>query len=219
MGRRSTKNRLSTKISKKKDIDGIDPEFLAECVALYKKQEKEKEEEKEKEKAAALRELEIMADDFASPQSTAASLEAKYYYHGLPSKPVLVARSGTDTWRLPPGPDAHLRVPEKELRPGFHHGLSEVWGGHLGRQTYEVLDSMGVKWTSMDVVRIGVVDEYEQFVAPVIIWIGVKPGTLSREDGLAAVKECKKLLVANDIDDVEVEIRESEVHRWGSINT
>jgi hypothetical protein len=70
---------------------------------------------------------------------------------------------------------------------------------------------MGVKWTSMDFVQIGVVVES---VAPVIVWIGVKPDTISGEDGVAAAKECKKLLVANDTFDVELEIRESVV--WGS---
>jgi len=72
---------------------------------------------------------------------------------------------------------------------------------------------MGVKWTSMDPVRIGVEGES---VAPVIVWIGVQPNTLSGKDGLAAAQECKELLVANDIYDVEIEIRESVV--WGGIN-
>ena len=60
-----------------------------------------------------------------------------------------------------------------------------------------------MNWASMDLVRIGV-----------IVWIGVKPDTLFGKDGLAAAKECKKLLVANNIYDVEVEIRGSVV--WGS---
>jgi len=187
-----------------------DAEFLAECVAIYKKKEEEKEQ-------AALKKLKSITDDFASPQSTAACLEAKYYYYGLPSQPVLVARSGTDPWEPPPGPDAHLKLPEKQFGHASHHALNAVWKDHLGRQTYEVLDSMGVKWTSVDVVRIGVVDEYLQLVAPVIVWIGVKPGTVSHEDGLAAVKACKKLIVESDIQDVEVEMRESIV--WGTFAT
>ena len=42
-----------------------------------------------------------------------------------------------------------------------------------------------------------------------VVWIGVKPDTLSGEDGLAVAKECRQLLMASEILDVEVEIRES----------
>jgi hypothetical protein len=156
-----------------------------------------------------------LADELASPQGTTASLrlplsdvEAKYYYHGLPSKPILVARTGTDTWKLPTGPWPHL--PLKELRTVGNHPLMEVWEDGLAIRICKVLNSMDVKWTSMDLVRIGVEGES---VAPVIVWIGSQPDTLSGKDGLAAAQECKKLLVANDIHDVEVEIRESVV--WG----
>ncbi|KAL6301212.1 hypothetical protein BKA93DRAFT_828484 [Sparassis latifolia] len=68
-----------------------------------------------------------------------------------------------------------------------------------------------MKWTSTDVARIGFVGES---VAPVVVWIGVKPDTLCGEDGLAVAQECKQLLVANEILDVEVEIRESVVTRY-----
>ena len=68
-----------------------------------------------------------------------------------------------------------------------------------------------MKWTSTDVARIGFVGES---VAPILVWIGVKPNTLSGEVGLAVAKECKQLLVASEILDVEVEIRESVVTRY-----
>jgi len=147
----------------------------------------------------------------ASAEITAApisDLEAKHYYYGLRSRPILVARTGNDTWKLSTGPWAH--PPCKELRPVGNHPLNRVWDS-LGSQIHDILESKGVKWTSMDVVRIGIVDEH---IAPVIIWIGVMPNTLSREDGSVVVKECKQLLVANEILDVEVEIRESVVIRF-----
>jgi len=156
-----------------------------------------------------------VTDELASPQDSSASfrlplsdVEAKKYYHGLPSKPILVARTGTDTWKQPSGPWPCL--PVKELRTVGNHPLREVWGKKFAVQICKILDSMGVKWTSMDPVRIGVEGES---VAPVIVWIGVQPNTLSGKDGLAAAQECKELLVANDIYDVEIEIRESVV--WG----
>ncbi len=39
----------------------------------------------------------------------------------------------------------------------------------------------------------------------------MRPGSLSREDGVVVVSRCKKLLVDHDLTDVEVEIRESDV--------
>ncbi|PUU82988.1 hypothetical protein B9Z19DRAFT_1073578 [Tuber borchii] len=157
----------------------------------------------------------------ASPTSTAATpllpaseLEAKHYYHGLPSRPVLVARTGKDTWKLPTGPWAYLR--DKELRPVGDHLLKEVWDNHLIAPILNILKSKEVKWTSIDVVRIGFADES---VAPVVVWIGVKPDTLSREDGFAVANECKQLLVAKKIHDVEVEIRESIVTRLVKITS
>jgi len=122
---------------------------------------------------------------------------------------LFVARTGNDTWKLPTGPEAYL--PSKELRTVGNRRLREVWEDMTAVQIHDVFDFMSVRWTSMDLVRIGVVGES---VAPVIVWISVKPDTISGKDGIAAAKECKELLVANDIYDVEVEIRESVV--WGS---
>ncbi|KAG0129316.1 hypothetical protein HOY82DRAFT_652199 [Tuber indicum] len=152
----------------------------------------------------------------ASPKSTTASLphtitamEAKHYYYGLYSKPILVARTGNDTWEVPTGPEAYLQP--KELRTVGNHPLKHVWEDNLSFQIHNILESKGVKWTSTDVARIGFVGES---IAPVVVWIGVKPDTLSAKDGLAVATECKQLLVANKILDVEVEIRESVVTRY-----
>jgi hypothetical protein len=120
-----------------------------------------------------------------------------------------VARTSTNTWKLPSDPEAYL--PRKELRPIGNHPLKAVWEDKLAPPIHDILESKGVKWTSIDILRIGV-DE-ERF-APTVVWIGVMPGSLSGEDGLAAAKECKQILVANEILDVEVEIRESVVTRY-----
>jgi len=154
----------------------------------------------------------------ASPERTATALrnpgpisdiEAKHYYYGLYSKPVLIARTGNNAWEEPTGPEAYL-LP-KELRTVGNHPLQEVWEDELSDRMHKILEREGVRWTSTDVARIGFVAESW---APVCIWIGVEPNTLSREDGFNIAQECKKLLVANNIHDVEVEIRESVVTRY-----
>jgi hypothetical protein len=133
-------------------------------------------------------------------------MEAKYYYAGLPSAPALVARTGTAPWEAPTGPEAYRKL--KELRVVGNHALKDVWEDNLALKLHALLDSMKAKWTSTDVVRIGNTGESS---APVILWIGVMPASLSGHDGVVVAFKCRELLVEYDIFDVDVEIRESVV--------
>src|SRR5579863_1305445 len=135
-------------------------------------------------------------------------MEAKCYYAGLPSSPVLVARTGTTPWNEPTGPEAYLVY--QELRPVGNHTLKEVWEDNLALKIHALLDSMKVKWTSTDIVRIG---NAEESSAPVILWIGVMHASLSGNDGAVVASKCREILVQYDIADVNVEIRESVVTR------
>jgi len=136
-------------------------------------------------------------------------MEARCYYYGLPSRPVLVARSGTTPWEPPTGPEAYLRP--KELRTVFNHQLNQVWEDGLAHKVMAALESREVKWTSLDVVRIGYEGEPH---SPGIVWIGVIPGSLSGTDGVVVARECREILEKHDITDVDVEIRESMVIRY-----
>ena len=168
--------------------------------------------------------------------SPLSELEAKFYYAGLSGTPLVARTSTTpweiptspETYQRlqelraildkPSGLDWEAEIASKrdelldsmklkELHPAdSHHQLKEVWEGNLSRKVITILDSMGVKWNSIDVVRIGYAGEHPY---PAVIWIGVTPRTLSGDDGAAVVSECHKLLVEHDITDVEVEIRES----------
>ncbi|KAK7447030.1 hypothetical protein VKT23_014243 [Stygiomarasmius scandens] len=161
-----------------------------------------------------------MANENNSPPTTILSssptlpsppseMEVKFYYAGLPSSPVLVARTDAP-WKAPTGPEAYRVI--RELRPVGNHALKlhEVWEDNLAFKLHALLDSMQVKWTSTDVVRIGNVDES---FAPVVLWIGVMPTSLSGDDGVVVAFKCQELLGEYDITDVEVEIRESVVTR------
>jgi len=139
---------------------------------------------------------------FPLPPSVA---ESVCYYAGLPSRPTLVARTGVP-WVAPTGPEAYSVY--KELRAAGNHALKNIWEDNLALKIHAVLDLMKVKWTSTDVVRIKPVDES---FAPVVLWIGVIPGSLSGDDGVVVAFKCRETLRENDITDVEVEIRESVV--------
>jgi len=136
-------------------------------------------------------------------------MEAKHYYHGLYSEPVLIARTGSNAWVVPSGPEAFLRP--NELGAVSDPALSEVWEGGLAFRIHEILEANTVRWTTTDVVRIGFVGEC---TAPVVLWIGVTPDTLSHGDGQIVAKACKELLAVHNINDIEVEIREANVIRY-----
>jgi hypothetical protein len=138
-------------------------------------------------------------------QSTA---EAVFYYAGLPSRPLLIARSSATTTPWVARPVC------KELRVVGDHALSNgVWEDKLAPPFLTVLESEGVMWTSVDVVRIGNTSA-RQSSAPVILWVGVMPGSLTPADGLTVALKCKKYLEQEGITDVHVELRESVVTRW-----
>ncbi|KZT04526.1 uncharacterized protein LAESUDRAFT_715565 [Laetiporus sulphureus 93-53] len=149
-----------------------------------------------------------MADRPTTLPSPSSDKEAIFYYAGLPSGPRLVARTGTTPWKEPTGPEAYRKL--KELRPVGNHPLSEVWEDGLALKIHDLLDTMKVKWTSIDVVRIR---DVETSSAPVILWIGVVPASLSGEDGVVVASKCRELLVEYGITDVDVEIRESVITR------
>ncbi|TFY71083.1 hypothetical protein EVG20_g1921 [Dentipellis fragilis] len=145
------------------------------------------------------------------PLSPPSEKEAIFYYAGLPSGPRLVARSGIVPWSEPTGPEAYRVI--RMLHPVGDHPIKEVWEDNLALKLHALLDSMKVKWTSTDVVRIGNADESYNS-APVVIWIGVIPASLSGADGVVAASKCKELLVVEyNITDVDVEIRQSIVSR------
>jgi len=69
------------------------------------------------------------------------------------------------------------------------------------------LDSKGVKWTSLDPIRMGYASESSP---PVIVWIGVVPGSLTGEKGVEVATHCRGILSTHNVD-IHVEIRESMV--------
>jgi hypothetical protein len=121
---------------------------------------------------------------------------------------VLVARTGATPYKAPTGPEAYPR--RKELRIVGDHEIKELWEDDLAFKVHAILGENKVEWTSTDVVRIGYVEESS---SNVVLWIGVKPGSLSYEQGIEVALQCKRLLLEYGINDVDVEIRQSEVIR------
>ena len=134
--------------------------------------------------------------------------ETEFYYVGLPSCPILVARSSVAPWEPPTGPEAYHE--RKELRPVGQHPISTIWAHDLAPEVHAYLADQKVQWTSTELVRIGKATERP---LPVVLWIGVQPKSLSGEDGHIVAAELQRRLQERGLDDVEVEIRESVVTR------
>ncbi|KAF8472265.1 hypothetical protein DFH94DRAFT_767632 [Russula ochroleuca] len=144
-----------------------------------------------------------------SPPPHLSEQESKYYYAGLYSRPVLIARTGTTPWEAPTGLEAYTRP--KVLRIVGNHEIKDVWEDDLALKVHAILEQKGVDWTSTDVVRIGYADEPS---GNVVLWIGAKPDSVSYPVAIDAVFACRGLLLDHGIVDVDVEMRESEVTRY-----
>ncbi len=122
-------------------------------------------------------------------------------FYGLPSNPKSIYKTG-DEWPRPMG-HAQQRVP-REARPICNHPIQDVWPT-LGKQVYEFLDSLDVKWTTIDTVRFALKEGGE--AGPLHLWIGVEPKTLSFEGAQVAAVGCKSILA--NFPDIEIAFRES----------
>jgi len=137
-----------------------------------------------------------------SPGDCDVDPEAKSYYRNLPSKPTLIFRTGTPTEKLI-GPETyHVK---REIRPVFDDKFAAVWE-KMGTCVYEYLDSVTVKWTTIDVVRFA---EPGKSAGPIVLWVGVEPGSLSRKDAEVAARACEDILRSFGIVGVEIAFRES----------
>jgi len=107
--------------------------------------------------------------------------EKRDYYHGLPSAPSLVARSDAAETEWEYRGDNLWYVPSKKLVPvGRHPIVDAINNTSLRDDVMEILDSRLPGWNCMDVVRIGL----SFGPKPVILWIGVHPGSTTSELGL-----------------------------------
>ncbi|KAH9172465.1 hypothetical protein EDB89DRAFT_2242911 [Lactarius sanguifluus] len=123
-------------------------------------------------------------------------------FYGFPSNPISVYRTG-DTWPVPKGPQAR-RVP-REPRPICNHPIQAVWHT-VGVQVYKFLDSIEVKWSTIDPVRFA---EKGGEAGPLYLWVGVDPRSLSLKGAKAAAVGCKRILADAQFPNVEIAFRES----------
>jgi hypothetical protein len=139
-----------------------------------------------------------------SPPYSVYNTEAIVYYVGLPSRQKLVCHTGDTLWEEPCGLWGYTVT--KELKPVFDHKIIIVWKT-VADEVVQHLDSLKVRWTSIDSVRLANIEE--ETIGPVMLWIGVFPSSISSEDAYTAVLGGLAILKQFDLSDVNVEFRES----------
>ncbi|MCJ1462978.1 hypothetical protein MMC07_001582 [Pseudocyphellaria aurata] len=138
--------------------------------------------------------------------------EAKYYLYGLYSEARLIARSNSDIWMQPTGPEAYFE--KKEFRPFGPHLLNDLWEDSIGPIIDAYLLENEVQCTILNPLRIAVAD---QPISLPVIMIGVNHDTLFPSFGLEIAMKCRSILVSYQIEDVHVIIYESRYHHHAAL--
>ncbi|KAK1844964.1 hypothetical protein CCHR01_12425 [Colletotrichum chrysophilum] len=139
----------------------------------------------------------------------------RYYYHGLPSNPTLLARSPDPTWNPPidnyePGFYSPSPV-DKYLSPLGRHPITEKWNnddGSASLRSHVLQNLKGVNWTSVDILRCG--HQHEEDL-PAILFVSVEPGSTTPEEAQQLADRCAATLINHGLTDVSCEVKESHV--------
>lgn len=155
--------------------------------------------------------------DFGNTLSAPSRREQITYYCGLPSQPILVARTGTKKWTKTP---EDLWGYYKFLAPLGRHPIIELWkeGRELATLIIDAIKRL--HWVSVDILRVGESIPFEPVLPlenhPVVLFVTVKPGSATWEIAHPVALDCKAILCSFDLNDVDVEIKESEQERLAS---
>lgn len=138
--------------------------------------------------------------------------ERKYYYLGLLGCPPLVGRSnaGTAKWQLRVE-DEHT-VKKNCGRVGQHPIVEKCKTTSLFKEIIHLLNTSLPGWTCIDILRIGEsASDLPRDENPVIVWVGVVPGSTSSRLGVHVAQRCHAILKSSELDDVHCEVCEAVV--------
>jgi hypothetical protein len=146
--------------------------------------------------------------------------ERASYYNGSTGDdhhPVLVYRSDFSTTPFTKPTGRFATLPVKSLRGAFGTPLNEknVWVP-ICLQIVQIIKARNISLSSVDPARFYTHppgEGGEGSLGPVVVWVGVKPGTTSPETAHEASQEILALLRSKGIDGVVVEWRESVLQR------
>ena len=140
------------------------------------------------------------------------SIEKSGYYKGVsPHYPFLLYRTGREKHPYKGPMGGWEEYSHKSIQGVYGTRLNEVWGT-VGPLIRLIIRRNEIRYPSIDVARFITHDHDDgQFPGPVVIWIGVYPDSTTANTAHEVSKEILTLLKEHQIEDVEVEWRESVV--------
>lgn len=145
--------------------------------------------------------------------------ERTSHYNGITGDgdhPDLVYRSDFLTTPFPKPVGRHAHIPVKSLRGVFDTPLNDVWDA-VGPQIRDLIKAHEIHWSSVDPARFFTQgppgEEAKGSLGPVVIWVGVIPGSTSPDTAHDVSQEILKLLLKNGVEDAVVEWREAVPQR------
>ncbi|WVN89623.1 uncharacterized protein L203_104852 [Cryptococcus depauperatus CBS 7841] len=142
--------------------------------------------------------------------------ERTSYYNGIAGErdhPELVYRSDLHTTPFPKPTGRFAHLPVKSLRGVFDTPLNNVWGT-VGPQIRDLIKAQNIHWSSIDTVRFFTHgppgEDVKGTLGPVVIWIGVIPGSTSADTAHDVSQQILELLQKNGVEGVVVEWRDLE---------
>jgi hypothetical protein len=146
-------------------------------------------------------------------QCTPNEYERTSYYNGIADHPELVYRSDFLTIPFPKPVGRYAHIPVKSLRGVIATPLNGVWDT-VGPKIRDLIKARKIKWSAVNLARFftdGPPGEEEKgSLGPVVIWIGVVPGSTSPDTAHEVSQEILTLLLNNGVEDVVVEWREAD---------
>jgi len=165
------------------------------------------------------RALTLASDTTAVSEYTPTEYERVTYYNGITEDgdhPVLVYRSdfGTTPFLKPDGRYAH--IPVKSLRGVHGTSLNRIWES-VGTKIVELIQIRKVACSSIGAARFFTHatpgEDEKGRLGPVVLWLGVTPGSTSSDLAHDVSQEILRLLREYGVDDVVVEWREAVLQR------
>jgi len=141
--------------------------------------------------------------------------EKASYYNGITGDadhPELVYRSDALTTPFHKPVGRFPELPVKSVRGVFDTSLNKVWDT-VGPQIVDIIKEHEIQCTSIDPARFfthaPLGGEEKGHLGPVVIWIGVLPGSTSPDTAHNVSQRILALLRKNAVEDVVVEWRET----------
>ena len=163
--------------------------------------------------------LTFASDATVVSEYTPDEYERGSYYKGITGDgdhPELVYRSDFSTKPFPKPVGRFAHIPVKSLRGVFDTPLNGVWDT-VGPEIRDLVKARKIIWSSLDPARFfthGPPGEEEKgSLGPVVIWVGVIPGSTSSDTAHEVSQEILALLLKNGVEDAVVEWREAVPQR------